>query len=285
MIADPKNGFTIRRIVVALDSSAHSRSAFEAAAVLAQRLDAELEGLFVEDIDLVRLAGLPFGNEVSFSTGETRPFDGGALEQQLAQEISRARRLVEERAHTLHLRSHFRVARGKIDAEVIAASGNADLLIVGAAGLDIGFGLRFRPGRVALVAAERAPGSVLLLRSGSVFRGSPLVPYDGSPGSERALNAALRFARINGQGVRLLIAGDDPEKIEALHTRAAAKAAAQHVTITEQTANGATLTGMCRIVQQTEADILVLSGDDPRLEGDGRRTLLERIACPVLLVR
>jgi len=42
---------------------------------------------------------------------------------------------------------------------------------------------------------------------------------------------------------------------------------------------------MCRIVQQTEADILVLSGDDPRLEGDGRRTLLERIACPVLLVR
>ena len=284
-MAGAENGFAVRRIVVALDSSAHSRAAFEAAAMLAQRLDAELEGLFVEDIDLIKLAGLPFGNEVSFSTGEARPFDGGALEQQLAREVSRARRLVEETGRTLRLRARFRVARGKTDTEVIAASGDADLLIVGAAGLDIGFGMRFRPGRVALVAAERAPGSVLLLRSGSVFRGSPLVPYDGSPGSERALGAALRLARINGQGLRLLITEDDPEKNEALRARAAARAAAQHVTVTEQTAKGATLTGMCRIVQQTEADILVLSGDDPRLEGDGRRTLLERIACPVLLVR
>jgi nucleotide-binding universal stress UspA family protein len=192
---------------------------------------------------------------------------------------------VEGEARKTRLRTGFRVARGRIETEIIAASSNADLLIVGAAGLDIGFGVHFRPGRVALAAAEQAPGSVLLLRSGSTFRGSPLVPYDGSPGSERALSAALRLARINGQGIRVLISGDDAQETLALHTRATAKAAAQGVAITEQEAKGATLTGMCRIVQQTEADILVLSGDDARLEGKGRKTLLERVACPVLLVR
>jgi nucleotide-binding universal stress UspA family protein len=280
-----ETGFALQRIVVALDSSSHSRAAFEAAALLAQRLDAELEGLFIEDIDLVKLAALPFGNEVSLATGEARPFDGGALEEQLAREVSRARRLVEGKAGKTRLRTRFRVARGRIETEIIAASSNADLLIVGAAGLDIGFGMRFRPGRVALAAAEQAPGSVLLLRSGSTFRGSPLVPFDGSPGSERALTAALRLARINDRGVQILITEDDTEKSAALHARASGQASAQGVGLTENIAPGVTISGMCRIVQQTDADILVLSGDDARLEGNGRKTLLERVACPVLLVR
>ena len=280
-----ETGFALQRIVVALDSSSHSRAAFEAAALLAQRLDAELEGLFIEDIDLVKLAALPFGNEVSLATGEARPFDGGALEEQLAREVSRARRLVEGKAGKTRLRTRFRVARGRIETEIIAASSNADLLIVGAAGLDIGFGMRFRPGRVALAAAEQAPGSVLLLRSGSTFRGSPLVPFDGSPGSERALTAALRLARINDRGVQILITEADTEKSAALHARASGQASAQGVGLTENIAPGVTISGMCRIVQQTDADILVLSGDDARLEGNGRKTLLERVACPVLLVR
>lgn len=284
-MATIENGFTVRRIVVALDSSAHSRAAFEAAALLAQRLDAELESLFVEDIELVNLAGLPFGNEVSLATGEAKPFNQSALEAQLAREIARARRLVEERSRALHLRGHFRVARGRIDAEVVAAAGAADLLIVGAAGLDLGFGFRFRPGRVALIAAERAPRSVLLLRSGSAFRGSPLLPYDGSPGADRALAAALRLARINGQGIRVIVTESDPEKASALRARVSGKAASEGVPVTRQDAPGATLTGMCRVVQETEADILVLSADDPRLQGEGRRTLLERVVCPVLLVR
>jgi hypothetical protein len=61
--------------------------------------------------------------------------------------------------------------------------------------------------------------------------------------------------------------------------------AAAGVKPTVQRATGATLIDMCRIVHDTEADILVLGADDPRLAGEGRGTLLERVACPVLLVR
>ena len=51
---------TPRRILVALDASAHSHAALAAAVALAARLHAEIEGLFVEDINLLRLAELPF---------------------------------------------------------------------------------------------------------------------------------------------------------------------------------------------------------------------------------
>ncbi|MBK7177644.1 MAG: universal stress protein [Chloroflexi bacterium] len=56
----------IQRILVALDASPHSLAALEAAIDLAERLDAELQGLFVEDINLLRLAQLPFARELRY---------------------------------------------------------------------------------------------------------------------------------------------------------------------------------------------------------------------------
>ena len=65
----------IRRILVALDASRHSLAALEAAAELAARLKAELVGLFVEDIDLLRLAGLPFAREIRYPSAIIQQLD------------------------------------------------------------------------------------------------------------------------------------------------------------------------------------------------------------------
>lgn len=281
----PAGGFSVRRIVVALDSSTHSRAALAAAVELAARLHAEIEGLFVEDINLVNLAGLPFGNAVDMATGRAAPFDTGALEARMKAEIARARRALEDTARRARLRATFRIARGRLESEVVAAAGEADLLIVGAAGLDLEFGGRFKPGRVALAAAASAPRSVLLLRHGSSFRGRPLVAYDGTPAADKALDAAIALARTGGYAVRLLIAESDPDKARALEAQASARFAAAGASFVRQEGDSAALTDMCRIVQETEADILVIAADDARLQGDGRTILLERVACPVLLVR
>ena len=72
--------FGIRRIMVALDGSAHASGAPEAAAALAARLHAELEGVFVQDIDLARLAALPIGREIQFLTGRGRDFTADELD-------------------------------------------------------------------------------------------------------------------------------------------------------------------------------------------------------------
>ena len=66
--------FPIRRILVALDASEASRAAIRSAVDLAARFRAELVGLFVEDVNLLRSAQLPFVRKVgAFSLVEEIP--------------------------------------------------------------------------------------------------------------------------------------------------------------------------------------------------------------------
>ena len=69
------------RIWVALDESPRSTAALTAAAALAGELDAELAGLFVEDVNLQHLFDLPFAREFSVLTGAGRPLSQGDVER------------------------------------------------------------------------------------------------------------------------------------------------------------------------------------------------------------
>jgi len=60
-----------------------SAGAPEAVARLAQELQAELLGLFIEDVELLRFAALPFAAEVGFPSASRRAMDVGALERQM----------------------------------------------------------------------------------------------------------------------------------------------------------------------------------------------------------
>jgi nucleotide-binding universal stress UspA family protein len=223
------------------------------------------------------------GTEFSLATGRGRPFDTRALEGQLRHEVARARRALEAAAGRRRIRSTFRVARGRVAAELLAAAEAADLLILGTASHAVGF--RFRPGRVALAAAERSPRSVLLLRGGMRFEGRPLACYDGTAGADKALDAAAALARFTGNDVHVLIGEPDAKKAGALREAAAQRLAGSGVAVLFEDAPAATLDSMCRLIARTDADILVLAADDPRLGGEGCGRLLERVACPVLLVR
>ena len=72
-----------RRILVALDASRESDAALAAAAELAQQLDAELMGLFIEDIDLLNLAALPFSREVAVLSLSGRGLDPERVAREL----------------------------------------------------------------------------------------------------------------------------------------------------------------------------------------------------------
>ena len=87
----PDTDFGVRRILVALDGSVHASGALEAATALAARLHAELEGIFVQDVDLARLAALPIGREIQFLTGQGRDFTADELDAQNREQEARAR--------------------------------------------------------------------------------------------------------------------------------------------------------------------------------------------------
>ncbi len=281
MIAAP--GFVVRRIVVAADSSDQSHAALEAAAALAARLDAEIEGLFVEDIDLVHLAELPFGREVHPISGETRVFDKQAIETQLRAEAAGARRALKAVAERARVRSTFRVVRGRVTTEVITAANEGDLLILGVHSRSVG--PRPRPGATAIAAARGAPRSVLLLRRGDRITGKALVAYDGSDGAELALAAAAWLAGVAGGKLTALLVAESSAEADRLQTRVGERLESTGLTPNFLRAPRLELDEMCRLSQESGSDVLVLNADNPVLADDAHGRLLEQIRCPVLLVR
>ena len=189
----------IRRIVVGLDTAAHSRSALVAAAALAGELGAELEALFVESEELHGLARLPFAREMGFPSAAMRPLDTAALERTLDVHAREARRALTALAERRSLRWSFRVARGSVPGELLAASGNADLTVVGVA--------RWGPGDLRL--ARDAPTTLLVLPQSGRFRGhlAAICPVAVSP--EHAIGLVASLAAAVGDGFTILVVSDD----------------------------------------------------------------------------
>jgi hypothetical protein len=146
-----------------------SRALLEAAAELAQRMEAELVGLFVESQDLLHFAGLPFARAVGYASATKRRLDVESMERALRTLAGEARDTLAVIAARTPVQWSFRVARGTLSAELLAAAGEADLIIAGAAQpAALPGSLRIRvvgaddPGAVRAALAEEGAGVVLV---------------------------------------------------------------------------------------------------------------------------
>ncbi len=279
----PVPGFDVRRIVVAIDSSSDAATALEEAAGLAARLHAELEGVYVQDINLVRLAGLPVGREIQFLTGKGRDFTVTTLEDDNRTQEFAARRAVAAAAARARVTYAFRTARGQVDVEVISAAGNGDLLILGTGSRSPGG--RVRLGRTARAAAARAPRSVLLSKPGVRSTGVPLVCYDESDGSRRALEAGLRVFGVHEGTLAVLILADDVAAAERLRRQVEDRLAPLNVRPRFLYGARPLAHEVCRLAGESGAGVLVMAADCAALDEPHRQEVLESVACPVLLVR
>lgn len=71
----------IRRVIACFSPGYGGRP--ELVARLAKELEAELLGLFIEDVELLRFASLPFAREIGTASVESRALDLASLERQL----------------------------------------------------------------------------------------------------------------------------------------------------------------------------------------------------------
>ncbi|MCY4487115.1 MAG: universal stress protein [Deltaproteobacteria bacterium] len=279
----PVPAFDVRRIVVAIDGSRAAAEVLEAAARLAARLHAELEGVFIRDINLLRLASLPVGREIQFPTGQGRDFTADALEADIRTREFAARRALAAAAERVHVSYSFRTAEGQVDVEVVTAAGGGDLLIVnsetrsrwGAA----------RSTHVAREVAERAPRSVLVSKPGALLAGVPLVCHDGGAGSWHALDAGLYFFGLHEGRLAVLILADDPVEAETLRRQVEDRLAARGVSPRFLYGVRPRAPEVCRLAGEAGAGVLVMAADCPALDTPRQREVLESITCPVLIVR
>ncbi len=279
---------TFRRITVAMDASADDRTALDAVASLAARMDAELTGLFVEDTDLLRLDEHAHVRTFSTLAARWQPLESGGVARLIRLRMASSRKAVEDAARRRQVRSRFEVRRGQVVAEVLASAEAADLLVVGWAsgalpGPSAGGGAG-RPGTLARAVAAAARRPVLLLKAGAVIRGPLMAAFDGSDAALKALDVA---AEIAGEGGKLEVALVTSRIEDADTWQAEIRSRFRHqgldlhfFNVPEEGADQ-----LCLFARQRAIALVVLGiGADP-LECETATRLIETIDCSVLLVR
>lgn len=118
-----------RTVVLALDRRAGDW-ALETALTLASQMQAHLSGLFVEDIDLLRLASLPFAREIMAFNAQSRPLAVEALEETLRTQAELLQRQLARAAEARRIEWSFSVVRDRLLRAAHSAAVDADLYIL-----------------------------------------------------------------------------------------------------------------------------------------------------------
>ena len=272
----------IKRIAVAIDCSPHSRASLFATAEIAGMLEAELLGFFVEDINLIRTAELPFSQEIHLHTARSEPLDALKLERLLKLQAKEAHELLIQTAKRFGIPHRFRTLRGLVPAEILSASLETDLLAMGRSGKTPLCGRSL--GSTARKAIKEAKTNILLTRSGFTPDSPLLLLYDGSTGAKRALETAIGLAR-RASAVHLFLIGNSAGKRASLREEAETiiggrirKKEFHMIPWTDSKM-------LAQCIHLTEPGLLVLSDNTETVSPETVYGLIDATDYPVLLVR
>ncbi len=265
--------FSVRHMLIALDTSPAARAGLGVALRLAARLEADVESLFVEDgrlLDLCGAGGLPTAH-VNALTGRAEAVDAHLMEAGLrAQAAQLAAELSRETA-VLRRACRLRSVRGPVVATLIAAAAASDLLVVSR---------RLRHVGAVLEATTRGAAiSVLVLpeKMEPGGGGAVILAHDVAT-LDHALAAAVRLSSGGERGVDLWLGPDiDP---------AAAVVAARRGGLTVRATAAAPLDAAAFAARlPANATLVILAADAPILGDGGLRAFLANVSTPTLLIR
>lgn len=190
------NELDVRRVLVTIDLTRPIAGAIEAAAGLAASLGVELACLYVEELDLIRSAGLPFAYEVGAFSSQARRLDPDDVVRMWRRDAEQVRHALAAAAEQWGLRWSFQIERGGLIGCILDLRRGGDLVLLAEAG-----GIFRRPS-----SPGASPG----------FRTRPILaaPFS-TEAEERSIVFARRFAAAEGQE-----ATEEPEPAEGSLGRA-----------------------------------------------------------------
>lgn len=162
-----------RRLLLALDASRCCPDDVVLAVELAAMLGGDLEGLFVEDDDLMTLARLPFAREVGGRSGQNRAMPGETVESVVKRRVERAAGELERAARLRNVPVRHTTTRGKVVRQAFAQGERRDILIL-------------QPAARSVPTPRRAVGRPILAW------------YEGDGEAATALDLAVALARTTG---------------------------------------------------------------------------------------
>jgi hypothetical protein len=111
----------VGRIVAALHPRRPLGTQIEALAERARALDAELIGLFIEDIEMLRFAAMPFACEIGTATARKRSVNLAGMERYMAARAAEFRVALGQVLDRTSVAWTFRIARGTVFDQLVAA--------------------------------------------------------------------------------------------------------------------------------------------------------------------
>jgi hypothetical protein len=269
----------IKRVVVSLDAASETSTAIDTAVRLAGRWRVPLHGVFIEDEELIGLAGLPFARQVTLGTG-VEPLTTDHVEDHFRAFAERARRELASAADRHGLRWSFEVGRGPLAPD--ALGGEDDFVVAGVVTRPIGGHFRIASRCWSWTATITRP--FLLAKrewetGGTVFT---LLRRRG-PRSARTLDIAAQIAAFGRSSLTVAgtadVAGSDDFAawvsglLEGHSLNLQTEAVASEPAALRQR----TIDLDCRLL------VLEAAEHDPG--PDDLRELAEQLACDVLIIR
>lgn len=271
----------IRRIVVAIDASPASVTALEAAGELAVILEAEVLGLFVEDVNVLRWGTLPFAHEVGAVSATRRRTTSADVERQLRLQAERARGALAAVEARSGVRTSFRIARGTVTEELLRILTAEDLLSLGVTG----YGQSRLLGSTAVAVASAARGRVLLMPHGARLAVPVAVLFDGSPSGVEAIDTALAFAGGRQPHVLVYCVAESQETAEQLARQAANHLGRRGEQIHYRHLKPKDLLRAADVARSIGAAMLVLPGPGDVITWEVIERVVTAFAGPALVVR
>jgi len=261
----------IRHIMVTLDASESGRPALQTAVRLAAILGAKLEGVFIEDINLIRLAGLPFLREVRLWSLAEETISTQRIQRELRTLARHAERMLEQVAREMDVPWSFQVWRGRAEATSLAQSFGADILSLG---------------RVSSLVSSRAWATARpRTRLPHETVTSISVLFSDSEQAARAMATACSLAKDLDVGLTVLLPQNQAENVPGLKEKALTildlhVQAARFVQIT-----GTDVQSLVQAAGTPDISILITEAEHPLLQQAGLDQCMDALFCPVLLVR
>jgi nucleotide-binding universal stress UspA family protein len=253
---------SVRRIAITLDAFELSAHALEQAVRLAERMNAQLEGIFIEDIDLIQIAELPFLREVRTSSRSEDVISPGRMEQELRALARRAERLLSEHATRHNVTWTFRIWRGSIDTDLLAADVEADVFALTRLGSALTRS-RILPARCTAV-------SVL---------------FSGTEASFRALDTAVSLATDPQRQLNILLSARDEAGREQLQQQASERLGKQADNAHFIHLHDGSIADLLDILSDTHSAVLIMERNSKLLQSATLRQSLNSLDCPLLIVR
>ena len=195
MMSDKKETVTFSDILVALDSSRHSRAALESAALIAKLLEANLCGLFVHDAQWLRISRLPTAFEINEVTGEITPIAQDSIKEQIQKLEKQIKDHFEQISEEFQLPHSWKSVHGGVKEKVFEAAKEADLITIGRIGRS--FYKTGKLGSTARAVIQELDKPVLILQEGIELKDKIVAVYDGTSQSKTGVNLAAVLAKKN----------------------------------------------------------------------------------------